>query len=390
MLKTAFILPQPETKLKEHSARLTASILHRIGKQGPISFHDYMEMALYEPGLGYYSAGLAKFGRDGDFITSPELGPLFARCLAQTINAAATCLGEYSVLELGAGSGALAADLLDSLANNLPANYLVLERSADMADRQRKLLTQRHPGYFDRVQWLSQPPAQFDGIIIGNEIVDALPVERFIISEGSVLQSMIGEESGQLTELTRPAPEQLEAQILRLVPAELLSQPGSYRSEINLYLPAWLRGVTGGMKSGLVILSDYGYPRRDYYQPDRNRGTLLCHYRHRAHEDALFWPGLQDITASVDFTALAEAGDAAGLDLLAYTSQAGFMLDAGLAELMDDPEQLGDHARLEQANQVKQLTLPGEMGERFQFMLMGRNMPGNLPGMNGPDYCHRL
>ncbi len=388
--KTAFILPQPDAKLKAHSDQLTRKILARIRTEGPISFHDYMEMALYEPGLGYYSAGMTKLGPHGDFITAPELGPLFARCLAQTISAAAGILGSYSIMEVGAGSGALAGDLLDALSGNPPAKYLVLERSADLIERQRDLITLRHPELSARVEWLVEPPADFCGIIIGNEIVDALPVERFTISEGVIHQLMIGALDGRLAQMTRPAPAELSRQVARVIPGKHAKLAGPYESEINTYLPAWLAGLTSGLTRGLVILSDYGYPRGEYYYEQRNRGTLLCHYRHRAHDDALFWPGLQDITASVDFTALAEAGEAADLDLLAYTSQAGFMIAAGLMDVMTDPELLDERGRIAQANQVKQLTLPSEMGERFQFMLMGRNMPADLPGMAGPDFCYRL
>ena len=390
MLKTAFILPEPDVKLKVHSEQLSLRILRRIRQQGPISFHDYMEMALYEPGLGYYSAGMAKLGAGGDFITAPELGAVFARCLANTITAAAQSLASYSILELGAGSGALAADLLDALADKPPAKYLILERSADLAERQRRLLEERHSEYISRIQWIQEPPADFNGIILGNEIVDALPVERFVIQDGTICQSMISSEDDTLVETRRPAPDELSAMICNAFSADPAMLNSPYQSEINTYLDAWLLGISEGLHSGLIILSDYGYPRSDYYHEERNRGTLLCHYRHRAHDDALFWPGLQDITASVDFTALAGASEAAGLDLLAYTSQSGYLIDAGLMDVIADLEDMDERARLECANEVKQLTLPSEMGERFQFMIMGRNMPADLPGMNGPDLFYRL
>ena len=390
MLKTAFILPEPDVKLKVHSEQLSLRILRRIKQQGPISFHDYMEMALYEPGLGYYSAGMAKLGAGGDFITAPELGTVFARCLANTITAAAQSLASYSILELGAGSGALAADLLDALADKPPAKYLILERSADLAERQRRLLEERHSEYISRIQWIQEPPADFNGIILGNEIVDALPVERFVIQDGTICQSMISSEDDTLVETRRPAPDELSAMICNAFSADPAMLNSPYQSEINTYLDAWLLGISEGLHSGLIILSDYGYPRSDYYHEERNRGTLLCHYRHRAHDDALFWPGLQDITASVDFTALAGASEAAGLDLLAYTSQSGYLIDAGLMDVIADLEDMDERARLECANEVKQLTLPSEMGERFQFMIMGRNMPADLPGMNGPDLFYRL
>jgi SAM-dependent MidA family methyltransferase len=333
---------------------------------------------------------MAKLGPGGDFITAPELGSLFARCLAQTISAAGTQLGNYSVLELGAGSGVLAADLLDALQGNLPERYLILERSADMVDRQRSLLRDRQPDFHERIQWLQEPPANFTGVIIGNEIVDALPMERFVIADGSILQTMVGEAGGELQELSRPAPAGLAEQVSMVLPQDLMTSAGPYQSEINPHLASWLHGIASGLDSGLLILSDYGYPRREYYHPDRNRGTMLCHYRHRAHDDALFWPGLQDITASVEFTAVAEAGVATGLDLLAYTSQAGYLISAGLENAMTDPEQLDGRGRLVQAQQIKRLTLPGDMGERFQFMLLGRNMAEDLPGMTGPDLRYRL
>ena len=264
------------------------------------------------------------------------------------------------------------------------------QRSADLAERQRRLLEERHSEYISRIQWIQEPPADFNGIILGNEIVDALPVERFVIQDGTICQSMISSEDDTLVETRRPAPDELSAMICNAFSADPAMLNSPYQSEINTYLDAWLLGISEGLHSGLIILSDYGYPRSDYYHEERNRGTLLCHYRHRAHDDALFWPGLQDITASVDFTALAGASEAAGLDLLAYTSQSGYLIDAGLMDVIADLEDMDERARLECANEVKQLTLPSEMGERFQFMIMGRNMPADLPGMNGPDLFYRL
>lgn len=389
------ILPEPSADLKLHSARLVAVLSQRIKDNGPLSFAEYMEAALYQPGLGYYSAGLHKFGAEGDFITAPELGDLFARCLASSFTAVATELiagdDTYDFLEIGAGSGVLAVDLLKHL-DPLPKRYLILERSADLREQQRLRIESHCPKMLERVQWLDAPPTDFRGIAYANELIDALPIERFRISDDVIQQQFVELDNDRLALSWKTANNSLTNEVNSL--QTTLRQPlaQAYESEINLLLAPWLGGLLENMEQGLLLLSDYGYPRSEYYFPDRNQGTLICHYRHRAHPDPLFWPGLQDLTAFVDFTAVAEAGDGVnGWELAGYTSQADFLLDSGLGELMQGEPLDNFQAQLELANQIKKLTLPAEMGTRFQFMGFSRGLGKQLiPGFGGTDWRHRL
>lgn len=389
------ILPEPSADLKLHSARLLDVLARRIQDTGPLSFAEYMEAALYEPGLGYYSAGLYKFGAEGDFITAPELGDLFARCLANSFSAVAKQLcaaaSSYDFLEIGAGSGALAADLLQQL-NPLPQHYLILERSADLREQQRLRIESSCPQLLARVQWLDAPPANFRGIAYANEVIDALPVERFRMHSDAVEQQYVGLQNDKLVLKWKAAGSAVEKAVRELQAELEYPLTDGYESEINLLLKPWLGGLLESMDQGLFLLSDYGYPRPEFYFPERNRGTLICHYRHRAHPDPLLWPGLQDITAFVDFTAVAEAGDGTnGWELAGYTSQADFLLDSGLGEVMQAGALDDFQAQLQLANQIKKLTLPAEMGTRFQFMGFSRGLSGDaIPGFGGIDWRHRL
>ncbi len=402
--KPSDILPEPPEHLKRHSDRLVARIVERIRREGPISFSAYMEMALYEPGLGYYSAGLHKFGREGDFVTAPELGDIFAACVARQISEIADHLGDYEILEIGAGSGRLASQLVSKLhvgasfSSQQPPgrdssrakarSYKILERSADLRAVQKATLEALAPKHADLVEWLDRPPAEpWQGVIIANEVIDALPVERFRITGGEVRQVCVGQNDGQLTLLGGPAPPDLEAAVRALG-----SLPDGYCSEINVRLAPWLQAVTESLEHGVALLVDYGYPRAEFYLPERSDGTLISHYRHRAHPDVLRWPGLQDITAFVDFTALAEAGRAADLELLGYTSQALFLLSSGLdavvqARLTGDPEM-----DMAVNNEVRQLVMPGLMGEKFQVMALGRGWAESVPlrGFSFRDLRDRL
>ncbi len=389
------ILPEPPADLKQHSARLLEVLSQRIRENGPISFSDYMEAALYEPGLGYYSAGLHKFGSEGDFITAPELGDLFARCLANSFAAVAEQLCaeslSYDFMEIGAGSGALAADLLKFL-EPLPQRYLILERSADLREQQRLRIQSQCPELLNRVEWLDAPPKNFTGISYANEVIDALPVERFRINKTEIQQQFVDYDLGKLTLCWKTATDKVSAAVNHLQTELGHALPDAYESEINLLLGPWLAGLLESMDKGLLLLSDYGYPRPEFYLDARNQGTLICHYRHRAHPDPLFWPGLQDLTAFVDFTAVAEAGDGInGWELVAYTSQANFLFDSGLIELMQGEAQDDFQAQLKLAAQIKKLTLPAEMGTRFQFMGFGRDLSHNqIPGFRGSDWLHHL
>jgi len=382
-------LPDPPDELKQLSESLCALIREEIMSRGPIPFSRYMEMALYQPGLGYYSAGLHKLGEAGDFVTSPELGSLFAACLARQIEQAAQQLGEYDILEIGAGSGRLAADLLQLLdEDQLPVRYMILDRSADLRQVQREHIASIAPALLSRVEWLDQAPQEpWQGVLLANEVIDALAVERFQASSSAGLEQLcVGHTHNGFQWESRSAPSYL-ADALDALGVEF---PGFYRSEISLQLLPWLEAMTAGMQRGLALFIDYGYPRREYYLDQRNDGTLICHYRHRAHDDVFFWPGLQDITAFVDFTLLAEASVQCGLQLEGYTNQAMFLLGCGLDEVLAEQTALSKDGGLALNAQVRHLTLPGMMGERFQVMGLGRDLGFELKGFSLLDLSHRL
>lgn len=381
-------LPEPPDELKRLSEALCAVIQKEIRQQGKIPFSRYMEIALYQPGLGYYSAGLHKLGAAGDFVTSPEMGSLFAGCLARQIEQLAGYMGDYDILEIGAGSGRLASDILQLMnAAQLPGRYMILERSADLQKVQRDRLASLEPALLERVQWLDRPPQKpWRGVLLANEVIDALAVERFRISGDGVEQLCVTEKDGRFSWASRPAPEDLAAAVDSLnVPL-----PADYRSELNLQLGPWLEAMTGHMKQGLALFIDYGYPRREFYLPERRDGTLICHYRHRAHDDVFFWPGLQDITAWVDFTALAEASGRCSMQVEGYTSQAMFLLGCGLEQVLAAQTAASSDQGVALNAQARQLTLPGMMGERFQVMALGRDLALPLAGFSLLDLCHRL
>ena len=381
-------LPAPSAAEQAHSAALTERIRREIDAHGgAIDFSRFMELALYAPGLGYYSAGRQKFGAAGDFVTAPELGALFARCLAQPCAQVLTVLGGADILEAGAGSGALAADLLRELEalDSLPRNYFILELSAELRARQTQTLKLKVPHLFDRVHWLETLPAKgFRGVVFGNELLDAMPVERFRMTAAGLQQLQVGWEENRFVWRERSADAALQRRI------GALCLPEHYTSEINFYAEAWVGSVADRLTEGVVLLVDYGFPRAEFYHPQRAGGTLMCHYRHRAHADPLIGVGLQDITAHVDFTAIAEAGCAAGLELLGYTSQASFLLDCDLEKIMSasDPNDVRAHLALTQ--QIKKLTLPQEMGELVKVMALGRGLNMPLAGFRRQDRRARL
>ncbi len=390
------ILPEPPEELKHLSAELSKHICEKIAREGAIPFSDYMEMALYEPGLGYYSGGLQKFGEGGDFVTAPELGDVFARCLAKQVEQAGESLGPYEIVEAGAGSGILAADLLKTLQESRPpARYRILERSAYLRQVQKETLERHVPEWMDRISWLDEPPEDgWQGVFLANEVLDALTVERFCVVAGGPAQLLVTTGPEGFDWLKAPCPEPMRSQIQKRLVGLAHYPANGYRSEINTRLPAWLQAVTASLHKGLALFIDYGYTRRDYYQPQRSDGTLICHYRHRAHCDPFDWPGLTDISTSVDFTALAEAADMCGLEVSGYTTQAMFLLGCGLGEVLAGTETLPDRQRIKINNQVQRLTLPGEMGERFQVMALSRGLDEdlneNLVGFSLGDLCHRL
>jgi SAM-dependent MidA family methyltransferase len=386
------ILPQPPDELKQLSRRLVKRMTSEVRAHGPMPFSRFMEMALYEPGLGYYSAGLHKLGEGGDFVTAPGLGTVFARCLARQVSGIAAELGRYAILEVGAGTGRLAVDLLSSLPETAyPERYMILERSADLRQVQMDTLKSELPGWSGRIVWLDEPPARdWQGVLLANEVIDALPVEMFCIEDDRVRQCAIGLADGQLATMTQPAPSALERRVQAIGERLDHSMGNGYQSEVCTLLAPWLSGLSAGMQRGCALFIDYGYPRREYYSAQRHMGTLICHYRHLGHDDPLFYPGLQDISAFVDFTALAEAGDAAGLECAGYTSQAMFLMGCGLDQVLAGMDSLADADRLALASEVRRLTLPSEMGEKFQVMALTREFTADLAGFSQLDLRYRL
>ena len=393
---TRVILPEPPEELKCLSENLAAVIREKIKQSGSISFSEYMEMALYEPGLGYYSAGLQKFGDGGDFITAPQLGDVFARCLANQVRQISKELGEYEIVEAGAGSGVLAADLLNALQDNQPpVRYRILERSAHLRQVQRETLERSVPQWMDRISWLDQPPeTDWQGVFIANEVLDALTVELFCCGHDGVRQMRVVDGPDGFAWDQGQCPPVMEAKIQSTLTGLESPPADGYQSEINTTLPAWLESVTSSLHKGAALFIDYGYPRQEYYLPQRRNGTLICHYRHRAHDDPFMWPGLTDISASVDFTALAEAADSCGFEVSGYTSQAMFLLGCGLEEVILDLQSLSEKDRVMKNIEIRKLTLPAEMGERFQVMALCRNLSEELSeslrGFSLRDLRYRL
>lgn len=385
--------PQPDSYACVHSERLVARIREHIeAAGGAISFDEYMDLALYAPGLGYYTAGARKFGEAGDFVTAPEVSSLFGKCLARQCAEVFAELGEGDVLELGAGSGTMAADVLAELdaLDRLPAHYFILEVSAELRERQRETLDAAVPHLVERVEWLNAPPARFRGVLLANEVLDALPVSRFRISEDGFAEQAVTWNGERLASSWRPADDGLAGE-LRALLADLpapLDLP--YVSEISRRLPAFIRTFAESLEAGLMLFIDYGYPRAEYYLPERREGTLMCHYRHRAHDDPFVYPGLQDITAFVDFTAVAAAGVDCGLELHGFTSQAQFLLGGGLYDVLPNVEP-GDTVRsLVISQEVQKLTMPGEMGDRFKVLGLSRDVTGLVTGFSLKDLASAL
>jgi SAM-dependent MidA family methyltransferase len=388
-------MPEPDAAARAHSERLLAAIRADIvASGGSIPFSRFMELALYAPGLGYYSAGATKFGAAGDFVTAPELGSQFAQCVAEAVSPVLRGLGADSdFVELGGGSGAFAEAVLLALAGRraLPLRYRILEPSADLRERQRERLgAALDAGVFARVEWIERPPDEaWHGVLFANEVLDALPVTRFALQQGGVMEEHVAlDGEGRLRTTLRPA-DALVAGAVRHVERTLgAAFEDGYRSEVLPQLPYWLQAVCAALERGLALFVDYGYPRREFYLPERRDGTLVCHYRHRAHGDPFFLPGLQDLTAFVDFTAVAEGGMHAGFELAGFTSQAAFLLNNGLQDRLEvaSEDAIAQHRRVQEA---KRLTLPGEMGERFKVIGLQRGVDASEQFAFG-DQSHRL
>jgi SAM-dependent MidA family methyltransferase len=352
---------------------------------GWISFARFMELALYAPGLGYYMAGASKLGAEGDFVTAPEVSGLFGRTLAHQIAQVLSSNGG-DVLELGAGSGAMAGDVLGELhcLDCLPRRYVILEPSPQLMQRQRDSLAQRQPALSARVEWVGDLPQGFAGVIIANEVLDALPVHLIAWREAGLHERGVS-WNGEFVWIERP----LRAGPLHDAAESIGAQP-PYLSEISLMVPALVRSLAASLHTGTLLLIDYGFGRREFYHRQRCQGTLMCHYRHRAHDDPFYLPGLQDITAHVDFTAIAQAGIDAGLNLLGYTTQAHFLINSGITRLLEQSGPEGENFRFTLAAGAQTLLSPAEMGELFKVIALGRGIDVPLLGFASGDKSRLL
>jgi SAM-dependent MidA family methyltransferase len=418
MTSTVPILPPLSPDEQQHSAVVAAMLREAIASAGGwLSFERFMDLALYAPGLGYYSAGSAKLGAGGDFVTAPEVSDLFSRCVArQCAEVLAVTGGE--ILELGAGTGRMAAAVLESLAAEgvLPERYSILEVSADLAARQRERLSSLVPALRDRVVWLTRLPERpFRGVVLANEVLDALPCQRFVVTAAeaaprsglhagagspggvgprgappSILEwgVSVDRDASAFVERTAAPDDALAAACQALLSELPQPLPAGYTSEVCLRLEPWLASVGERLERGLILLFDYGLPRSHYYHPQRVMGTLRCHYKQRAHDDPYINVGVQDITAWVDFTRVAEAAVAVDLEVRGFSTQAAFLLATGIERLAAEAEDIVEQTR--RAGEARRLLLPGEMGEVFKAMALTRDYDAALTGFSLQDLRHSL
>jgi len=374
-------LPVPSAAEIAHSKHLVDFLIAEIEQQaGVISFRDYMNHVLYRPELGYYSAGLTKFGIDGDFVTASEISVLFGRTLARQCESIFEQGCVRQILEFGAGSGRMCEQILLALAE--PCLYRILELSADLRSRQQDYLQARLPvELFDRIDWLEGLPTDFNGIVLGNEVLDAMPV-NLVCKDGDWFELGVGFD-GQRFCWRRYTDDSEAVSAIQLIESSHLVLPEGYTSEINLNYRPWLAGLQGSCNQVVVLLIDYGYLQEQYYHPERAGGTLVCHYHHRVHYDPLIYPGLQDVTASVDFDALADAALLCGFDICGLSTQAQFLLANGLLEEAGCAElEMNTKSQLELAQQIKTLSLPDEMGDRFKVIGLQKNLDIEISAFN--------
>jgi len=380
-------LPALDAAAQQHSDALIAHIQRQVQQQGGwISFADYMQMALYTPHLGYYSGEANKFGRGGDFVTAPEISPLFSQALANQLAQVLQAIAG-DVLELGAGTGKLAAAVLQRLAalEQLPQHYFILEVSANLRQRQQEYLQSLLPeDLFLRVQWLDRLPEAFTGVVVGNEVLDAISVHMVEWQAGQWLERGLSFDQ-QLTWQTRPLQD-----LSLVVDIDSSQLPDGYISEVCPAATGLIASLANMLQQGVILMLDYGFSAREYYHPQRRQGTLMCHFQHYAHDDPLIYPGLQDITAHVNFTAMAEAALAQGIDCAGYTTQAQFLMNCGILQLLQTvpPE---DSARyLPMVAAVQKLLSPAEMGELFKVLALSKGLDEPLLGFVSGDKRHQL
>ncbi len=373
------ILPPPQPEASIHSQQLAEHIASIILDEGDwIPFSRFMDLALYSPGYGYYSAGSRKFGVEGDFVTAPEISPMFANCLAIQAEQVLKATGG-DILELGPGSGILAADLFAAMKaqGTAPARYLLLEVSPDLKQRQRALLAQRHPADLDRFIWIDRMPEKIRGLVIANEVLDVVPFSLVRRARGELLErGVILSEAGFAWD-DQPMPN---AELKRRAATALPPGDYDYLTEVGLAAEALVRTLAQNLEAGVALFIDYGFPEREFYHPQRSMGTLRCHYRHRFHGDPFFMPGLQDITAHVDFTAMARAAEQGGAEVFGFTTQAYFLISCGLAVLVSGGDPGMTLSRLKATSAVHRLISPSEMGELFKVLAIGKGIDGPLQG----------
>ena len=376
-------LPEPSADAQAHSQRVHKHICRLIDTHGPLTFHDYMQAALYSPSLGYYSAGSTKFGSAGDFTTAPELSPLFGRSIAKQCVEVFHTMDSPTILELGAGSGALAISLLQELqgSNQLPDHYYILDVSADCRQRQQHRFQQQAPELLSRVTWLDRLPEKpIQGIILANEVLDAMPVHKFRYMPNQLDEYHVTHHHETLTWEILPCTNTV---LNRAITHLNIQSNQPYHSEINLALPSWIKHLSQCLSQGLILLIDYGFPRREFYFPERHMGTLMCHYQHRAHDNPLVFPGIQDITAHVDFTAVAEAAFDNGLTVAGYTHQAAFLASCGIHDLIQQESS-------NNTSNIHTLLHPSEMGELFKCIALTRQIDHPLLGFRLLNQVERL
>ena len=383
-------LPEPDPAARAHSSRVRAAIVEAIGARGGfLPLHDYVEIALYAPGLGYYAAGARKLGADGDFTTAPELTRLYGASVATQVGAILEATGAREIVELGAGSGRLAIDAVRELERlgAPPSRYAIVETSPELRERQQRAIARELPAWRDRFAWLDAPPARIDGAVLMNEVLDAVP-PHVVARQGGVWYER-GVTLGRDGELALADRAPAGLRLVSLARARFPLE-GDYASEVNPAAEALVETLGRALAGGAILAIDYGFPRREYYHPERSAGTLMAHYRHRATADPFVWPGLADLTAHVDFTAVAEAGERAGLAVAGYAPQAPFLIGCGILDRLAAVGEPASPAYLRDAGAVQKLLSPAEMGELFKAIALERGEAIRWPGFAAGDASHRL
>lgn len=406
-------LPAPSDGALKSSQALQNLIAAKIQQQGPITFAEYMELVLYCPELGYYSGEMQKFGARGDFVTAPEISPLFAACLARQCEEVLAHLNGGDILEIGAGTGQMAVDILLALkANKATTNnpghallnhYFILEKSPYLKKIQQAKIQQICPEFLPKMHWLEEkdlespdafPFSEFKGVILANEVLDAMPVHYFQMKDNILYELRVDTHEEKLFLKNCAVSLNTMPELLQNIVAQIKPYEAYYTFEVNLHLKKWIENLSRFLHSGIMLFIDYGFPRQEYYHHDRHMGTLMCHYQHLAHHDPCLYPGLQDLTCHVDFTALAEAASDANMEVLGYTDQANFLIAAGLLEFAQKyyEDEINDNTknRIQMNHAIHLLTNPAEMGELFKVMALGKNFDRPLWGFTLNDKRHRL